>query len=154
MFAFKCIMKKLSTFIFRYLFVLCCLSLIFVQAGGLPLLPVSVEITYGLERILMLLQVSVSRYILPHSSLYVSAETSPSLFAGSWSFQENWVCWWDHIWRIVFREWVNNSPHLTFLQQILCLVFQSLIRLQSYIVFLSIVHLITFPTPFCWSHKS
>jgi glycyl-tRNA synthetase alpha subunit len=31
----------------------------FQQSGSLPLLPVSVEITYGLERILMSLQVSL-----------------------------------------------------------------------------------------------
>lgn len=39
---------------------------VFLQAGSLQLMPVSVEITYGLERILMLLQVTLERCRTPY----------------------------------------------------------------------------------------
>lgn len=54
----------------------------FFQAGGLQLMPVSVEITYGLERILMLLQVIVDLLFISHhhfTNRYISAEACPLL---------------------------------------------------------------------------
>ena len=30
------------------------------------------------------------------------------LIAGSWSFQENSICWWNYIWGTVHGEWVND----------------------------------------------
>ena len=50
------------------------LFLDFNQAGSLQLLPISVEITYGLERILMLLQVNL---ILDFFLLFISSASIP-----------------------------------------------------------------------------
>ena len=45
------------------------LFLLCFQAGSLQLMPTSVEITYGLERILMLLQVTLMPYLMFYYSL-------------------------------------------------------------------------------------
>lgn len=52
-----------------------------------------------------------------HQSIYFCWSLSTT--AGSWSFQENPIRWWDHIWRIVCGEWVNSSNLFCLLSHIL-----------------------------------
>lgn len=86
---------------------------VYSQAGSLQLVPVSVEITYGLERILMLLQVWIQKFQYNHHLLHWLHNLVDAFIykiviflTGCWSFQKNYVCWGHNLRGTIFGEWV------------------------------------------------
>ena len=85
------------------------LSLSLSRVGSLQLSPISVEITYGLERLFMLLLVNFITFFI--FLLFCFFFNLPKFIqvrsAGCWSFEENSVCWWDNIWGAFLGKWFN-----------------------------------------------
>ena len=85
------------------------LSLSLSRVGSLQLSPISIEITYGLERLFMLLLVNFITFFI--FLLFCFFFNLPKFIqvrsAGCWSFEENSVCWWDNIWGAFLGKWFN-----------------------------------------------
>ena len=87
------------------------LSLSLSRVGSLQLSPISVEITYGLERLFMLLLVNFITFFIFLLFCFIYFFNLPKFIqvwsAGCWSFEENSLCWWDYIWGAFLGKWFN-----------------------------------------------
>ena len=111
MYIFWKLQLSLSDCIMKVIWISLSLSLSLSRVGSLQLSPISVEITYGLERLFMLLLVNFITFFIFLLFCFIYFFNLPKFIqvwsAGCWSFEENSLCWWDYIWGAFLGKWFN-----------------------------------------------